>query len=333
LSEILRAIVANYIEQAEPVGSRTVSKKARLGLSPATIRNAMADLEEQGLLKQPHASAGRLPTNAGIKYYVENLLEKKDIPSHIQESIERSLLKQCDSLAELLKKTVELLASFSGHAAVVSAPKTDKKAVKHIQFLKLRPFEILLIAISESGIIQTLPTHMPSDIPEERLNFLARRINDMLETMDLEEARHAILKEMEEDRRILESILGAVITSQKNMTDIQDIHISGRLNLLDQPEFSNIERLKGLLKALEEKHSLLMLLDLCLESPGVQVLIGTEKLGCSAATCSMILGHYVMEEHPVGSIGVIGPIRMNYAHIISLVEYTRKVLTERLKEL
>jgi heat-inducible transcriptional repressor len=333
LNEILRAIVAIYVENAEPVGSRTISKRAKLGLSPATIRSAMADLEEQGLLKQPHTSAGRLPTRAGIKYYVNNLLTKNDVPLMAQDVIERSLTGQSGSLSDLLKKTVELLATFSGHAAIASTPRANKKAISHMEFIRLSPGEVLLIAFSESGIIQDLTTRMPCDLSEKRLHSIENYINNMLETMDLEEAREAIQKDMDKDWRMLASILGNVISSNAGMTDIQDILISGRPNLLDQPEFSNLERLKGLLMAMEEKSSLLMMLDLCLKAPGVQVIIGTDKLGCSGSNCSLILVSYDRDDQPVGSLGVIGPMRMNYAHVIPLVEYTQKILSECLKEL
>lgn len=331
--EVLKAVVQLYIKTAEPVGSRTVSKVTHFGLSAATIRNTMSDLEELGYLTQPHTSAGRLPTEAGLRYFLEHLVETKELSNEDQETIEKALLLRCEDLASTLKKTVEILAAFTGQAAVASSPKGSRTSPKHVEFIRIGPSLVLVVTVFETGFVKNKTARLPWDISEDRLEDLSRQLNAALSRMDLEEVRECLTREMENDKRVISSLLDAAYAHRQPALDTQDVFVSGRHNLLDQPEFFNNHRLRGLFQALEEKQNLIILLDRCLEKEDVQVFIGPEELGQDLPRCSMVLAPYDKQDTPLGGIGVIGPIRMDYPRVIALVEYTRNVLRKKLQEL
>lgn len=330
--EILRSVILAYIETHEPVGSRTVSKQFKLGLSPATIRNAMADLEESGLLFQPHTSAGRLPTEAGLRYYVDYLLEREGLSWGDQVAIEEGLRGMAEDLESILRKAVRLLAEYSGHVAVVSAPRLTGTCLRHIEFVRIRPMVVLVITVSDNAIVQNRLAKTEIDLSEQRLEIISRYINSKLVHMSLEEARSSIIRELEEEKKIFDVLLKDFLDRRIEAEERGEIFIGGRLNLLDQPEFSSAGRLRGLLKALEDKTALITLLDKCMESSGVQIYIGSEGLGYDVPDCGMVLAPYAGNDYPLGSLGVVGPMRMNYARVISLVEYTAQILSERVKE-
>ena len=330
--EILKTIIHAYINDAEPVGSRTVAKKAGLGLSPATIRNAMADLEDIGLLFQPHLSAGRFPTETGLRYYVDFLLEKEDLSWGDQLAIEKGLMFRSADLVATLKRAVQLLASFSGHAAVVSAPRLTCDCLIHLEFLRIRPGLILVISVSDTGMVQNRLVQIDYDIQEEKLEQISQYLSNKLVHMCLEELRSVIIEELKEEKRVFDVFLEDLLDQMKGPTEQGEVFIEGRLNLLDKPEFSNVSRIRAILQTFEEKKALLVLLDRCLDSSGVQIYIGSEGLGNEVPGCGMVLAPYAGSGSPLGGLGVVGPIRMNYARVVSLVEYTAKVLGEKFKE-
>lgn len=330
--EILRTIIHAYINDAEPVGSRTVAKKAGLGLSPATIRNAMADLEDIGLLFQPHSSAGRLPTETGLRYYLDFLLEKEDLSRGDQVAIEKGLMFRSADLVMTLKRAVQLLASFSGHAAVVSAPRLTCDYLIHLEFLRIRPGLILVISVSDTGMVQNRLVRIDYDIPEEKLEQISQYLNSKLVHMCLEELRSEIIEELKEERRVFGVLLEDFLDQMKGPTEQGEVFIEGKLNLLDKPEFSDVSRIRTILQTFEEKEALLTLLDRCLDSKGVQIYIGSEGLGNEMLACGMVLAPYAGSNSPLGGLGIVGPIRMNYARAVSLVEYTAQVLGEKFKE-
>ena len=329
--EILKTIIRTYIDCAEPVGSRTVAKKADLGLSPATIRNDMADLEDIGLLFQPHTSAGRLPTEMGLRYYVNFLLEKENLSWGDQVAIEQGLMFRSSDLVAVLRKAVQLLAFFSGHAAIASAPRPISEHLKHLEFLRIRSGLILLITISDTGLVQNRLVQIDHDISEEKLEHLSRYINSRLVHVSLDKLRSMIIKELEKEKKAFDFLLKDLLDRKRDSVE-EEIFIDGRLNLLDEMKFSDISRIRALLKTFEEKEALLALLDRCLDSKEVQIFIGSEGLGDEVPACGMVFAPYAGNDSPLGSLGVVGPLRMNYARMVALVEYTAQILTERFKE-
>ena len=330
--EILKTVIHAYINDAEPVGSRTVAKKAGLGLSPATIRNAMADLEDIGLLFQPHSSAGRLPTEAGLRYYVDFLLEKENLSWGDQVAIEKGLMLKSAGLVATLKRAVQLLASFSGHAAVVSAPRLTCDRLIHLDFLLIRPGLILVVSVSDTGMVQNRLVQIDYDIQEEQLEKFSQYLSSKLVHMCLEELRSIIIEELKEKKRVFDVLLEDFLDQMKVSTEQSEVFIEGKLNLLDKREFSNVSRIRAILKTFEEEKALLTLLDRCLDSRGVQIYIGSEGLGNEVPGCGMVLAPYAGSNSPLGSLGIVGPISMNYARAVSLVEYTAQVLGAKFKE-
>ncbi|MDA8162436.1 MAG: heat-inducible transcriptional repressor HrcA [Desulfobacteraceae bacterium] len=330
---ILRAIINKYISEAEPIGSKTVSKNCNFGLSPATIRNIMADLEEMGLLVQPHTSAGRLPTEAGIRYYINHLLERESLSWGDQVAIEEGLLRVYDDLSAILARTAQMLAAFSGHAAIVSVPRADKGLLKHIEFISIKPGLVLVVTVSDSGIIQNRLAKVEGGLSQERLEKFSSCLNGMLDRCrDLKEARDTIMQELQEEKRLFDVLINDLMDRHEQDDAYGDFFIDGRRNLLDQPEFSQIGRLRAILQTLEEKKNLVVLLDKCLDSNGARIFIGSEAFGDKNPSCGVVLASYSAVDQPVGTLGVVGPMRMNYARIIPLVEYTAQILSERFKE-
>ncbi len=330
--EILKEVVNSYIETAEPVGSRIIAKRSSLGLSSATIRNCMADLEDAGLLYQPHTSAGRLPTQEGLKFFVQYIMDKEPLSWGEQVAIEKEMLQEVDAFSEILRKTAQLLASLTGHAAIVSAPSELKEQLDFIEFVRIKPHMILAVIVSASGTVRNQLIRTGRDIAQRTLERFNQRMNELLREASLAEIRDKIIESMEEDRRIFENILSQLVPEENQRRLTGKLYIDGKLNLLDEPEFSHIPKLKGLLEALEEKHLLLRLLDKCLAGDEMQILIGTE-VASSMNECGMVVAPYEGNEHPVGSLGVLGPMRMNYPRVVSLVEYIAAILSSRCKEM
>lgn len=332
--DLLKAIINAYINGAEPIGSKTLSKRYNFGLSPATIRNIMADLEEMGLLVQPHTSAGRMPTEAGIRYYIDHLIEKETLSWGDQMAIEEGISNAYDDPATILSRTAQILAVFSGHAAIVSAPRPDRDLLKHIELIKIKPGIILVVTVSDSGLIQNRLVRLEKDLSQGCIERFSEYLNGLLSHYkDLKEARDAIAQELQEEKRIFGILINELIDRRDPLDSYGDFFIWGRQNLLDQPEFAHISRLKAILNALEEKKNLVILLDKCLKSNDVQIFIGSEGFGDKGPCCGIVLSSYSDKDQPLGTLGVVGPMRMNYARMIPLVEYTAKVLSEKFKEL
>ena len=329
---ILRAVVEQYIEEAHPVGSRTVAELSGLGLSPATIRNVMADLEEQDLLFQPHTSAGRLPTETGLRYYVGCLLEKEFLPGNIQAAIEEKLLSNRSDLVSTMRRAVHLLASFSGHAAVVKTPRFLVSNLQHLEFLKIRPGLILVIGVSRNGLVQNRFIQLDQDVSRARLEGLSRKVNEGLVVMSFDELRERMLRELDEEKKIVNLFLEDVLDSEDILEEQENVLVDGHINLLTHTRAANFSMIKKLIQALEEKKTLLSLLEKCQESSGLQIVIGSEGLETDIPACGMVMAPYEGPEYPLGSLGVVGPLHMNYGRAAALVEYTAQVLSERFKE-
>ncbi len=327
---ILRSVVQTYVATADPVGSRTVARYSGLGLSPATIRNCMADLEEEGYLYQPHTSAGRVPSHMGLKYYVEHLLQRTELSREEQQSIEAAILSNASDFEDMLKRAVHIMATWSGNAAIVTTPKVDASRLIHVDFVQVKPGTILVIAVTDSGSVHHSLIQIDREMPANRLRELAETVSAYLERMAPEELRDELLESMEEDRKVLELLLSRAISPAAGNESSKDVIIDGHLNLLDYPEFSNIPSIRAIFEAFEEKKVLVALLEKCMTMDNTSILIGREGLGQSAPESSVVIAPYREHGTPVGSIGIVGPARMNYNHNVALVEYVSGLLSREI---
>ncbi|MGC2854626.1 heat-inducible transcriptional repressor HrcA [Novispirillum sp. DQ9] len=329
--EVFRTVVDAYVETGEPIGSRTLSRRLRSSLSPATIRNVMADLEDAGLLYAPHTSAGRLPTEMGLRLFVSGLLEIGDLTKEEREQIDVRCRAQGRSLQDVLGEASAMLSGLSRGAGLVLAPKTES-ALKHIEFVNLGPGRALVVMVTESGVVENRLIEVPAGLPPSALteasNFLSARLNG--QTID--ETRQDILADLQSKRAQLDALASKVVeaglATWTGGKGDGSLIVRGQANLLnDVHALEDLERIRTLFSALETREQMLRLLELVGTAEGVQIFIGSENELFGTAGCSMIVAPYQnSRQEIVGAIGVIGPTRINYARIIPLVDYTAKVV-------
>jgi heat-inducible transcriptional repressor len=329
--EIFRMVVDAYVETGEPVGSRTLSRRGSLELSPATIRNVMADLEEAGLLFAPHTSAGRLPTEAGLRLFVSGLLELGGLSEEERRSIDGRCAAAGKSLAQALEEATAALSGLAHCAGLVVAPKTERP-LKHIEFVPLSPGRALVVLVTEDGLVENRLIEVPLGTPPSTLQAASNYLNARLVGSTVEEAKALIAAEIESRRAQLDELtaklVAAGLASWAGGDEGSALIVKGQAKLLeDVTALTDLERLRTLFDMLETKEAMLRLLDATREGEGVQIYIGADNPLFGVAGCSMIVAPYSnSREQVVGAIGVIGPTRINYARIIPLVDYTAKVI-------
>lgn len=329
--EIFRLAVDSYMETGEPVGSRTLANMLDKRLSPATVRNVMADLEDAGLLFAPHTSAGRLPTEAGLKLFVDGLLEVGNITDAERESLKSQCAANNASIEQMLEKASSAIAGLSNCAGLVVAPKTESP-LKHIEFVSLSPGRALVVLVTESGVVENRVIETPPNLPSSALvqagNYLAAK----LVGRTLDEAQSQISAELADHKAQLDELTAKVVdaglATWGGEKESGALIVRGQANLLDDVmAMGDLERIRSLFDALETKETMINLLGLAEGAAGVQIFIGSDNTLFNVAGCSLIVGPYRNEnEKIVGAIGVIGPTRMNYARIIPMVDYTAKLV-------
>jgi len=329
--EVVRQIVDAYVETGEPVGSRTLSRRSTLDLSPATIRNVMADLEEVGLLYAPHTSAGRLPTEAGLRLFVDGLLEVGGLSEEERKSIEARCAAANKSVAQALEEATTMLAGLSRCAGLVVAPKTERP-LRHLEFVPLAPGRALVVMVTEDGLVENRFIEVPLGVPPSVLVQASNYLNARLVGRTLDEAQAQLGADIESQRaqldELTQKVVEAGLASWAGGGDKSALIVRGQAKLLDDvTALADLERLRTLFEMLETKDTMLRLLDSTREGEGVQIFIGSDNALFGVAGCSMIVAPYTnSREQVVGAIGVIGPTRINYARIIPLVDYTAKVV-------
>jgi heat-inducible transcriptional repressor len=321
--KILHAVVTEYLHGGDAVGSRTVTRRHDLGLSPATVRNVMADLEEMGLLEQRHSSAGRVPTASGLRFFIDSLLKVRGLSAREKEEIrERVIAKSPD---EVVQKASRLLSDLTQHAAVIIAPDPDAQRLHQIEFVPLRDGKLIAVLVTADGRIEP-----------RALERIHNYLNSMLSGMTLDEVRDRVIRELGDDKnRYDEAIatalrLGHAVFVERG--DAQpDVVVSGQANLLDDEVAK--ERARELLRTLEDKETLIRLLDRTRTADGLQVFLGAETAMSALASSSVVAVSYGPEEQPIGALAVIGPMRMNYGKVMSVVDVTAETVSQVLAEL
>ena len=328
--EIFRLIMDTYFETGEPVGSRTLSR--RLGqLSPATIRNVMADLEELGLLFAPHTSAGRLPTELGLRLFVDGLMELGGLTEAERAAIDGQCQAVGRSMPEVMEQASTMLSGLSHCAGMVVAPKTDRP-LKHIEFVHLGPGRALVVLVTEGGMVENRVIDVPLGLPPSALVEATNYLTQRLAGRTIATARIEITQDLETQRVELDAlsrkVVEAGLASWSMGTGQGALIVRGQSNLLDGvTEVADLERLRSIFAALEAKEQLVKLLDAADAAEGVQIFIGAENELFGLAGCSAVISPYRdSQRRLIGAVGVIGPSRINYARIIPMVDYTAKVI-------
>ncbi len=317
--KIMQAVVRNYLETGEPVGSRTISKYTDLNLSSATIRNEMADLEEMGYIVQPHTSAGRIPTDAGYRLYVDTMLEDK---MREVEELKEDLLEKEERLDHLLKQTARLLATNTNYATMVSAPSIHGNKIKLIQLSKVNVTQLLVVVVMEGNVIKNTILDATDDLTDELLLKLNILLNTHLNGLSIEEISLAMITAIKQQAgthsNIVSDVIDAVAESIRGEEDLE-IYTSGANNIFKYPELTGNSSASELIGAFEEKKTLneLVVRTLAEEnSTGIQVYIGNESPVDTMKDCSIVTATYDLGEGMKGTIGIIGPKRMDYDKVV-----------------
>lgn len=328
---VMRYIVDAYMDTGEPVGSRTISQRLSLSLSAATIRNVMADLEAEGLLYAPHTSAGRLPTQKGMRFYVDGLMEVGDLSEQERHIIDAQCQTAGQPMNSVMERATALLSGLSAAAGIVVAPKTDKP-VRQIQFVPLERGKVLTVLVMQDNMVENRVMEVPPDLPLGALTAAANYLNDRLAGRTLNEARTRIERDIRENRAQLDRITLDLVTRGIALAPPPGadghIFIRGQSKLLqDVRALEDLEKARNLLAALEEQETVARLLEMTHGADGIQIYIGTENRVFEHSGWSMVLSPYrTPENRIIGAIGVIGPVRLNYGRIIPVVDYTAQLM-------
>jgi len=333
--QVLQAIILDYIATADPVGSRTIARKYNLGVSSATVRNEMADLEEMGLLEQPHTSAGRIPSQQGYRYYVDCLMKKEPVEKEIREMIHGLLLTRIKETENLIQITGKLLSQLTNYTSLVLAPFYGKNILRHIQFLPMEPGKAVIVIVLDNGQVEHRLLEVPESLGMADYAVITALLNEHLKGLSLEQWRPSIMKSIFSELKYRKDVMEQVIKQIEESLAVepeQKLFLGGTLNILNQPEFKQIEKVRALFELLEEEKFLKDVLYPEQET-GVIVKIGTENLHEGLKDCSLITATYRLDGRVIGTIGLLGPTRMEYSRVTSIVEFLTYALTEGLNKI
>lgn len=327
---LFKALVERYIRDGQPVGSRTLARDTELDLSPATIRNVMADLEELGLVRSPHTSAGRVPTVHGYRFFVDTLLTIKPLREQEIDSL-RSQFEDDGDPKRLLASASSLLSEITSLAGVVMLPRREQVALRQIEFLPLSGSRVLVILVVNEREVQNRIIHTSRRYTSSELNQAANFINAHFGGRNLREVRDALLRQMQADREDMDRLMRSVLEmAQKAFTEDEeesgDYLLAGETNLMSYAEMSDMDRLRQLFEAFSKKRDILHLLDQSLSAEGLQIFIGNESGHEALDACSIVTSPYKVDDKVVGVLGVIGPTRMAYGRVIPIVDVTARLL-------
>jgi heat-inducible transcriptional repressor len=327
--QLLKTLVERYISDGQPVGSRALSKDSDLKLSPATIRNVMADLEDLGLVQSPHTSAGRVPTVSGYRLFVDTLLTIKPLESSDLTRLHLGLSASEDN-SDMIGVASRLLSELTQMAGVVTLPKRELVCLRHIEFLSLSHTRVLVIFVTNEQEVHNKIIHTTKVFSPAELQQAANYLNSIYSGRSLDAVRKAVLKELQEDQeRTSQGMLDAVRMAQlafNQNNEKDDYVLTGETNLMGFSELSDMDRLKNLFEAFSQKQGVIHLLDQCMKADGVQIFIGEESGYQAFDHCSLVTSSYSVSDEVVGVLGVIGPTRMAYEKIIPFVDVTAKLL-------
>ena len=328
---LLKALIENYIRDGQPVGSRTLSRDSGLSLSSATIRNVMADLEDLGLVASPHTSAGRIPTDKGYRLFVDTLLKLKPLRQEEIEEIERRLRSDAVNGRSLVQTVSQMLSNVTHMAGLVTLPNPHYVALSQIEFIALSENRALAIMVMSNREVQNRVVQLDRHYSTEELRRAANYLNEAFSGRSLPDVRAQLVGQLQETRKHMNQLMQDAIQMAQKVFDAKpdegvEYVIAGETNLMGFAELSNVDRLRRLFEAFNEKHDILRLLDSCLRAEGIQIFIGQESGYRILDDISVVAAPYSLDNRVVGVLGIIGPTRMAYERVIPIVDVTAKLL-------
>lgn len=339
--EMLALLIKTHIATGEPVGSRTISQYTREGLSPATVRNIFAQLEEEGFLEQPHTSAGRVPSDKGYRFYVDHILEETELSDSDEVTIQQGILGVGWASADhLLVRASHLLSHYSESVGIVILPNLTQDIIKHIDFVRLGEGRILVITVLRAGLVQDRVVRIDEDFGQDELNSTARYLNENFSGQSLLAIRNELLRRLSEERDLYDRLLqNAILLCERGLDDTAEqspeVFVEGAAKIITKRDFTDKEKISELLRIFEEKSRLVKILNECI-APSIPqpvgVRIGAENSLPSLRGCTVITSYYGFGDQVMGSLGVVGPVRMEYARMIGVVSYVARLLEQALAE-
>jgi heat-inducible transcriptional repressor len=328
---LLKALIENYIRDGQPVGSRTLSRDSGLSLSSATIRNVMADLEDLGFVASPHTSAGRVPTDKGYRLFVDTLLKLKPLQHEEIEDIERRLGSEAASGRSLVQNVSQMLSNVTHMAGLVTLPNPHYISLSQIEFITLSDNRALAIMVMSNREVENRVVQLDRYYPAEELRRAANYLNEAFSGRSLPDVRALLVRQLQETREHMDQLMKDAIQMAQQVFDTHaeervEYVIAGETNLMGFAELSNVDRLRRLFEAFNEKHDILRLLDNCLRAEGIQIFIGQESGYRILNDISVVTAPYMLDNKVVGVLGIIGPTRMAYERVIPIVDITAKLL-------
>ncbi len=330
---ILKAIVNEYVMTADPVGSRTLARRYDFEVSPATIRNEMADLEEANYLEQPHRSAGRIPTDKGYRFYVDTLMEMREVSKKIKEVMVQDYILKENGLQSLIQQTSQMLSDLTNYTSLVISPQMEESVFQHLQLIPMADKKVLMVLITDTGLIKNKIIELPKSISKQDLEEVSRFFNERLCGKSLNQINEGLLNKL--GTNLLNKISLPVDNLSyinreiigDNLSEESKIYLGGTAYILEQPEFNDLTKIKTVLNLLEQDKVLYEIMDNSDNQAEVDIIIGGENCLEEIKDCSFVIASYHLKGRPIGKIGVIGPTRMEYANVIGAVKYMADFLS------
>jgi heat-inducible transcriptional repressor len=333
--EVLRALIQLHVDTGEPVGSENLSRALHRALSPATLRNLMADLEALGYLDHPHTSAGRVPTDEGYRVYVDSLMGPRPLAPSEAEAIAAELRSTDASAEQTMGRASQVLSRLSRHVGFVLAPDIARTSFRHVDLVPLAPPRILVVMVSATGLVTHKVIEVEEHLSPSDLQACANYLNVHFAGLTLAEIRSRLLELMHEEKALYDSLLQNVVALGERAFAVPEgdasVYLDGTSNILSQPEFEDLERMRALFRTFEEKSRLVRILNACIAGDGIRVLIGHENPDPELRDLSLVTARCHVDGEPAFGLGVLGSTRMEYAHVVSLVDHVARAVSEVLR--
>lgn len=334
--EVLREIILQHIAGGEAISSRSLAKSGRFNLSPASLRNVMADLEDLGYLQQPHTSAGRVPTDRGYRFFINNLMQSRDLTQRERETIDDGV-RHANEIDEVLHLASQLLSSLSDQVGVVFMPTLAQFTIRSMDFIMVGEHRIMCVIVGVNGVVVNRLIETRYGFTRDELSKISRYITGEFQGHSLDAVRRRLIRMTEEERaqhdEMLQKTISLGIEAVNDVTPVDhELWVEGASSILNKPEFSDAVSLRRTLLALQEKEKLVELLETCLREDGLQILVGSESDFTQVHNFSVVARRYGSSSSPLGMVGIIGPTRMEYARMAPLVEYLSRALSRKIQE-